>query len=407
MPSEEENVTQLTTELITTKTGSSEEPQSPMKRRRTGITAAQKQALIDNLQLEITERARKLRSNYNIHAQSLRTRIEIRVNRIPVSLRKMKMGDLLAKYSSSSSEQTATAASSRAITQGPPVPEKDSTTSRPPITRGGYPMAPPPAGRPAKRLSHEISGGDKENEVVEQLENPKKRPRANNGNPVGDHHPFSRSQNNILSPTSSNTRTVPRAVGTPAGVRSGIARPVSPTKGAMAASNLLSNIVDKARPTPGRPATSSSTASSANNPLARKHTATPSTSSSSAATTTTTAAAAAAKRKRGATVGAAATVAPASRPATRTGRRISGTSESSEGSTSTVVRKRPATAPGDRPPPAKSAGSNAGKTSKRGAMMSSIKKGVAGATSKKTGAGGSVKAASSTTGTGRVLRKRA
>ena len=78
-----------------------------------GITQAQKQALIDNLQLEsmypidpirqsdsslVTERARKLRAQYALQAQSLRTRIELRINRIPTSLRKANMGELFEKY---------------------------------------------------------------------------------------------------------------------------------------------------------------------------------------------------------------------------------------------------------------------------------------------------------------------
>ena len=46
----------------------------------------------------VTERARKLRAQYALQAQSLRTRIELRVNRIPTSLRKANMGELLAKY---------------------------------------------------------------------------------------------------------------------------------------------------------------------------------------------------------------------------------------------------------------------------------------------------------------------
>ncbi|KAK6404555.1 hypothetical protein LTR81_020627 [Elasticomyces elasticus] len=71
---------------------------SPVKQRPTGITQAQKQALIDNLQLEITERARKLRAQYALQAQGLRTRLEMRVNRIPAAMRKRKMGDLVDEY---------------------------------------------------------------------------------------------------------------------------------------------------------------------------------------------------------------------------------------------------------------------------------------------------------------------
>ncbi|KAK5708800.1 hypothetical protein LTR17_020343 [Elasticomyces elasticus] len=71
---------------------------SPVKQRPAGITQTQKQALIDNLQLEITERARKLRAQYALQAQGLRTRLEMRVNRIPPAMRKRKMGDLVDEY---------------------------------------------------------------------------------------------------------------------------------------------------------------------------------------------------------------------------------------------------------------------------------------------------------------------
>ena len=46
----------------------------------------------------MTERARKLRAQYALQAHSLRTRIELRVNRIPMAVRKANMGDLLLKY---------------------------------------------------------------------------------------------------------------------------------------------------------------------------------------------------------------------------------------------------------------------------------------------------------------------
>lgn len=46
----------------------------------------------------VTERARKLRAQYALQAQSLRTRIELRINRIPTSLRSEKMGELFTKY---------------------------------------------------------------------------------------------------------------------------------------------------------------------------------------------------------------------------------------------------------------------------------------------------------------------
>jgi hypothetical protein len=47
----------------------------------------------------VTERARKLRAQYALQAQSLKTRVELRINRIPTALRKLTMGELLAKYS--------------------------------------------------------------------------------------------------------------------------------------------------------------------------------------------------------------------------------------------------------------------------------------------------------------------
>jgi hypothetical protein len=46
----------------------------------------------------VTERARKLRVHYALQVQYLRARIERRVNRIPVVLRKVVMGELLDKH---------------------------------------------------------------------------------------------------------------------------------------------------------------------------------------------------------------------------------------------------------------------------------------------------------------------
>lgn len=47
----------------------------------------------------VTERARKLRSQYGLLAQGLRSRLEMRVNRIPTALRKTNIMDLVEKYS--------------------------------------------------------------------------------------------------------------------------------------------------------------------------------------------------------------------------------------------------------------------------------------------------------------------
>ena len=86
---------------------------SPIKKSMM-ISQGQKQALIDNLQLEgthrylslsfslltfvVTERARKLRAQYALQAQSLRTRVELRVNRIPTALKKTNLSQLLEKH---------------------------------------------------------------------------------------------------------------------------------------------------------------------------------------------------------------------------------------------------------------------------------------------------------------------
>lgn len=46
----------------------------------------------------VADRARKLRAQYALQAQGLRTRLEMRINRIPRHLRKMNMEDLLQKH---------------------------------------------------------------------------------------------------------------------------------------------------------------------------------------------------------------------------------------------------------------------------------------------------------------------
>lgn len=88
---------------------------SPAKKASKGISLAQKQAILDNLQQEsesrlripkagftypslVTVRARRLRAQYGTQAEGLRTRVEFRVNRIPPALRKQKLGDLIEKY---------------------------------------------------------------------------------------------------------------------------------------------------------------------------------------------------------------------------------------------------------------------------------------------------------------------
>lgn len=68
----------------------------------------------------VTERARKLRAQYMLQAQGLRTRIEIRVNRIPTGLRKAKMGDLLLKYNEAKSNAILPGMTARGGNMGSP-----------------------------------------------------------------------------------------------------------------------------------------------------------------------------------------------------------------------------------------------------------------------------------------------
>ncbi|KAL2199566.1 Borealin N terminal-domain-containing protein [Corynascus similis CBS 632.67] len=389
MSSENQYSADMTSQQVAPIGGNTHPQESPSKRQRVGITLAQKQALIDNLQLEITERARKLRANYNIHAQSLRTRVEIRVNRIPLALRKLTMGELLEKYSKEPQQKPSALVGS---VRGPPVPAKD-VPSRPP-TRGTATSA-----YPVKRRSHEISGGDKENEV--QTPQKKIRPHTIAADTT-------RNPAQVLSPAPSNSRFAARTAATPN--RSGIARPAVTPGRAVVATNVLNKMVDGSRSTT-RPATATGT----------RKTLTSSTGpgSSSSAATAAAAAAAAARRKRGATVShhpnSNNPPSSASRPtatSSRTARRASGTSESSEGSTSTVIRKRPMTAPPGaqpKPPPATLQQKSSGAANKRTTVMGTIKKGVAGGGGggRKVPAGKAAAAAETGTGNARVLRKRA
>lgn len=130
---------------------------SPIKKRKLGISLAQKQALIDNLQLEsecelqvhvrasqltqgaVTERARRLRAQYNVQAQQLRSRVEMRVNRIPTTLRKLKMSELFER---SLKPQQSKPVKAPYVAKPPPVPAKDGMSPKiarkpvPPSTRG-------------------------------------------------------------------------------------------------------------------------------------------------------------------------------------------------------------------------------------------------------------------------------
>ncbi|KAL8916081.1 MAG: hypothetical protein Q9172_006464 [Xanthocarpia lactea] len=156
------------------------------------ITQRQKQALIDNLQLEITERARKLRAQYVLQAQNLRMRIELRVNRIPTAMRKANMGDLYQKYLEIIKKQTSED-ETQEVARRTEIATRPSPTKQKPLE----PAPLPPSG--TKRNSDHFSADDdKENTPDPTIPlQSKKRPKPNN------HHPST-----VLSPKSSNSRTL-------------------------------------------------------------------------------------------------------------------------------------------------------------------------------------------------------
>ncbi|OAX85526.1 hypothetical protein ACJ72_00064 [Emergomyces africanus] len=198
-------------------TGAVRTPDGSPPRKKMRITLSQKQALIDNLQLEVTERARKLRAQYALQAQDLRGRIERRINRIPVALRKAKMGDLLAKYSQTTrvddvgQKSGPTTSSSKSSSKASVTAPGNNAASTTRTTRG------------VKRTSDEMLASDKENAPLQDqdhhhhqvhvpLSNPKKRGTPN-AHPAG-HHPRVLSQfteTGVLSPKSSNSRTFPQS----------------------------------------------------------------------------------------------------------------------------------------------------------------------------------------------------
>ncbi|KAI0172318.1 Borealin N terminal-domain-containing protein [Hypoxylon sp. FL1284] len=345
---------------------------SPIKKRKLGLSVAQKQALIDNLQLEITERARRLRAQYNIQAQQLRSRVEMRINRIPTALRKAVLGDLLNK---SLQPQQPPRSKPAQAARAPPVPTKDGTSLRP-VSRKPVPTHDAPAAA-RKRTSTEMSGADKENQ--DGVDNPKKRVR---GAPAAAES-ATLQPGQILSPTSSNTRIIPRE--RPASpMKSMISRPASPVKGPAhkTSSNILSSMVEKAKGT--RPAAGT-----------RKATASSTTSSNTGPTTTRTRQAAAISR-------------PPTAASTRGRRKVSATSEASDGSTATVVKKPAATRPAATRPASRTASRTASRAAKPAApppakrtVMSTLKS----ATTKKPAAPKATPAAAAT-GTRRTLRNR-
>ncbi|OBT73375.1 hypothetical protein VF21_07684 [Pseudogymnoascus sp. 05NY08] len=206
---------------------------SPTKKAPRGLTANQKQALLDNLQLEITERARKLRAQYMLQAQGLRTRIEIRVNRIPTGLRKAKMGDLLVKYNEAKSNAILPGMTARGGNMGSPsrnLLQENQRNAR---------NSPSPM-RQLKRHSGDMI--DKENE---DLSNPKKRTKAAPAPRVASR---TKQADQVLSPRSANSRNAPQPR-SPIRPPTNLARPASPVKllPPGGGASYLTNMVEKAK----------------------------------------------------------------------------------------------------------------------------------------------------------------
>ncbi|KAL6250657.1 hypothetical protein RBB50_002959 [Rhinocladiella similis] len=207
-------------------------PSGSPSHKRMRITLSQKQALMDNLQLEITERARQLRAGYALQCADLRSRIERRVNRIPLALRKMTMGELMAQYDNSQKprspvKQPTTLTKDRPL---PPLPHQQHKPTSP--------MRPQPAAaRGKKRKSSSIRiASDKENEndrlyAQDSLPVQKNTKRTK----TATTKPTNTKPTSVLSPRSHNSRTLPRSpikeypVNT-SPTKSMIARPTSPLK---------------------------------------------------------------------------------------------------------------------------------------------------------------------------------
>ncbi|KAF2460053.1 Borealin N terminal-domain-containing protein [Lineolata rhizophorae] len=167
------------------------------------ITEVQKQALVDNLQLEVTERARKLRAQYSLNAQNLRSRLEFRVHRIPQSLRSANVLDLVEK-----AEKGGTTALKAAATR-----TKAATTNAHQLAADSMKI------RGVKRNSNEMMAGgqsDKEN-IHDELNMAKKRTRT-----AAPTKPAAASRSTrtaskkvaaaqVLSPKSDNSQTRPRS----------------------------------------------------------------------------------------------------------------------------------------------------------------------------------------------------
>lgn len=199
-------------------------------RKKLKVTASQKQVLIDNLQLEITERARKLRAQYAVQCADLRSRIERRVNRIPTAVRKMTMAELMRKHAVNSKPQ---ATRQPALAAGrdrplPPLPQEHQSTAASPVR-----SRPSPAkGKKRKSSPIHIARDDEDDVfVTDTLPIAKKtRTKATAAAPTRTASRAGK-PTTVLSPRSHNSRTLPQSpFKQQSPIKSTFSRPMSPLK---------------------------------------------------------------------------------------------------------------------------------------------------------------------------------
>ncbi|OQO06364.1 hypothetical protein B0A48_08953 [Cryoendolithus antarcticus] len=175
-------------------------PASPMKPTM-GINQAQKQAMIDNFQIEVTDRARKLRAQYAESARTLRARLEGRLNRIPPNMRKRKMQDLFDEHAEKAKPK--------------PVALVIAAEESRPFQISS------PAVRSLKRTSDHFTLDDKENQPassqqqqpLDSLPQPKKRAKPTQAATANTKatRAVSRKGPSVLSPRSHNSRNLPKS----------------------------------------------------------------------------------------------------------------------------------------------------------------------------------------------------
>lgn len=130
------------------------------------LSSEHKAAMILNLRDEVSTRAEKLGLMYRTQMETLRSRLERRVNRIPNTLRDVNILDLIDKHSNEAKRPT-TATSEQSTTRpvGRPRQKAPAQSTQTAKTKGNN-----------KRSSNELSS-DKEN-LAEELAVPKKRTKV-------------------------------------------------------------------------------------------------------------------------------------------------------------------------------------------------------------------------------------